>query len=74
MDDITGKATIRSVAGEIGEDEHARRKGAVEYAYGSARLEGFAPSPFAEEMNRRYIAGEITSDELTAAILAHCKP
>lgn len=74
MDDITTKTKDRSAAAEISQEERARRKAAVEYAYGSARLEGFAPSPFAEEMNRRYINGEITSKELTAAILAHCKP
>jgi hypothetical protein len=37
-------------------------------------LEGFEPSAYSDEMTRRYIAGEITRAELTAAILAHHDP
>jgi Antitoxin VbhA len=59
---------------EISPHERARRKAAVDYARGSVRLEGFVVSPFAEDLNRRYIDGEITRQELTAAILTHCKP
>jgi hypothetical protein len=59
---------------EISAEERGRRKAAVDYARGSVRLEGFVLSPAVEEMNRRYIDGEITSNQLTAAILAHCKP
>ena len=55
----------------ISPQERERRKAAVDYARGSVRLEGFVPSPFAEELDRRYIAGEITRDEKTAALLAH---
>ena len=55
----------------IDEAERARRKAAVDYARGSVRLEGFELSAFAEELNRRYIAGEITRAEKTAALLAH---
>jgi Antitoxin VbhA len=47
------------------------RKAAVDYARGSVRLEGFVVSPFAEDLNRRYIDGEITRKEMTAALLAH---
>jgi hypothetical protein len=55
----------------IDEAERARRKAAVEYAIGSVRLEGFEPSEFAKELDRRYIAGEITGPEKTATLLAH---
>jgi hypothetical protein len=55
-------------------EERARRKAAVDYARGSVRLEGFVASPFAEDLNRRYVDGEITSKELTAALLAHHTP
>jgi antitoxin VbhA-like protein len=58
---------------EISAEERARRKAAVDYARGSVRLEGFIVSPFAEDLNRRYIDGEITSAELTALLLAHHK-
>jgi hypothetical protein len=58
----------------IDADERSRRTASVDYARGSVRLEGFTLSPEVEEMNRRYIAGELSSKELTAAILAHCAP
>ena len=58
---------------EISPEERARRKAAVDYARGSVRLEGFIVSPFAEELNRRYIDGEITRKEKTALLLAHYK-
>jgi hypothetical protein len=51
----------------------ARRKAAVDYARGSVRLEGFIVSPFAEDLNRRYIDGEITRKEMTALLLVHHK-
>jgi hypothetical protein len=58
---------------EIGtsEGERWRRKATVDYARGSVRLEGFVMSSFAEEMNNRFIDGEISSEELTAALLSH---
>jgi hypothetical protein len=58
---------------EISPEERARRKAAVDYARGSVRLEGFILSPFAEDLNRRYIDGEITSAEKIALLLAHYK-
>jgi hypothetical protein len=58
---------------EISAEERARRKAAVDYARGSVRLEGFIVSPFAEDLNRRYIDGEITREEMTALLLAHYK-
>ncbi len=53
--------------------ERTRRKAAVDYSRGSVRLEGFVLSSFAEELNRRYIDGEITRREKTALLLAHYK-
>ncbi len=52
------------------EDEQARRRKAVETARASSQLSGFEPDPAGEVLNARYIAGELTSDELTAAILS----
>jgi hypothetical protein len=54
--------------------ERARREASVTYARGSIRLEGFTLSPEVEELNRRYIDGELSSKELSAAILAHYTP
>jgi hypothetical protein len=68
MDDIT---SARMPKTKISAEERARRKAAIDYGRGSVRLEGFVVSEFAEQMNRRYIDGEITREELTAAILAH---
>jgi hypothetical protein len=54
----------------IDEVERARGKAAVDYAKGSVRLEGFVLAPEVEELNRRYVVGDLTSDQLTEAILA----
>jgi type 1 glutamine amidotransferase len=56
---------------KISAEEKQRRKAAVDYARGSARLEGFVSSPFAEQMYERFINGEITAKELSAKISAH---
>jgi hypothetical protein len=56
---------------EIGAEERARRKAAIDYARGSVRLEGFVPSSYSDELDRRYIDGEITREEKTALLLAH---
>ena len=50
--------------------ERARRQREVEFARGSARYEGGILSDEIERLNARYIAGEIDSNALTAAILA----
>ena len=52
-------------------EEQARRQASVNYGRGSVRLEGFVLSPEIEDLNRRYIEGELSSEELTSAILAH---
>jgi hypothetical protein len=54
----------------ISEAERARRLSEVNFARGSVRYEGGILSDEIEQLNARYIAGEIGSDELTAAILA----
>ena len=54
----------------ISEAERARREREVSFARGSVRHEGGILSEEVERLNARYIAGEIDSDELTAAILA----
>lgn len=55
----------------ISPQERARRQAAVDYARGSVRLEGLVPSAFSDDLDRRYISGEITREEKTAALLAH---
>ena len=47
-----------------------RRAAEVNFARGSIRYEGGILSDEIERLNARYIAGELTSDELTTAILA----
>jgi hypothetical protein len=54
----------------ISEAERARRLSEISFARGSVRYEGGILSDEIEQLNARYIAGEIDSDELTAAILA----
>ena len=54
----------------ISEAERARRLSEVNFARGSVRYEGGILSDEIEQLSARYIAGEIDSDELTAAILA----
>ena len=64
---IPNGKTIRPA---LSEEEQARRRKAVETARASNQLSGLEPDPEAEVLNARYIAGELTRDELTAAILA----
>lgn len=47
-------------------EEHAKRQRAVDFARGSVRLEGFVLGPEVEELNRRFIEGELTSGEHVA--------
>jgi len=61
---------ITSSTPVISEVERARRLGEVNLARGSVRYEGGILSDEIENLNARYVAGEIASDELTAAILA----
>ncbi|WP_242098143.1 antitoxin VbhA family protein [Sphingomonas sp. CROZ-RG-20F-R02-07] len=50
--------------------ERANRQREVDFARGNVRHEGGILSDEIEQLNARYIAGEIDSDELTGAILA----
>ncbi|MDY0969092.1 antitoxin VbhA family protein [Sphingomonas sp. CFBP9021] len=61
---------ITSSTPAISEAERACRLSEVNFARGSVRYEGGILSDEIERLNARYVAGEITSDELTAAILA----
>src|ERR1700733_2961572 len=54
----------------IDETEQAQRKAAVDYARGSVRLEGFMLTSEGMYLNLGYVAGELTSEQLTDAILA----
>lgn len=54
----------------ISADERDRRAREVNFAQGSVRYEGGILSDEIESLNTRYVAGEIDSDQLTAAILA----
>jgi hypothetical protein len=54
----------------ISEDESVRRQREVDFARGSIRYEGGILSGEIERLNASYVAGEISSNELTAAILA----
>ena len=68
MNDMTLPVSVRP---KITDEERARRKAAVDYGRGSVRLEGFVVSDFAEDLNRRYINGEITRAEHIAALKSH---
>ena len=53
----------------ISAGERATRQREVDFARGNVRHEGGILSDEIEQLNARYIAGEIDSDTLTAAIL-----
>jgi hypothetical protein len=55
---------------QISAIERTRRHHEVDFARGSVRHEGGILSDEIEQLNARYIAGEIDSDGLTGAILA----
>jgi len=54
---------------QISAEERTKRQCAVDFARGSVRFEGFILGPEVEELNRRFIAGELTSEEHVAEIL-----
>ena len=62
--------TYMEVTRTLSEQERSRREKAVQFARNSVRLEGFILKQEAEALNRRYINGELTSAEHTAALLA----
>ena len=50
----------------ISAEERTKRQRAVDFARGSVRFEGFILGPEVEELNRRFVEGELTSDEHVA--------
>jgi hypothetical protein len=58
----------KTVKPSITPEEQASRRKAVDTASGSLRLEGFILDPDIVALNERYVAGEFTREELTAAI------
>ena len=52
------------------DEERARRHKAVETARRSMQLSGFELDDETQALNARYVDGELTREELTAAILA----
>lgn len=67
---MSSKAPSPAPVPAISEAERARRVGEINFARGSVRYEGGTLRDDIEQLNARYIAGEIDSDQLTAAILA----
>lgn len=55
---------------QISEQERARRKASIDNARGSVRFEGFILSPEVEQINRRFIDGELTRQEHVEAVRA----
>jgi hypothetical protein len=55
----------------ISEEEQARRCKAIETARRSSQLSGFKLDETTEALNARYVAGELTRKDLTAAVLNH---
>lgn len=51
---------------QISAEERAKRQRAVDIARGSVCFEGAILGPEVEELNRRFIEGELTSDEHVA--------
>lgn len=54
----------------ISEGERRARQAAVDYGRATVHLEGFVLDAQTELLNAQYVAGELTSDELTEKILA----
>jgi Antitoxin VbhA len=54
----------------ISEQERAVRRDCVEDALASVRLEGLEPSNGAKTIFDRYVAGDLTTDEMVAEIQA----
>ncbi|VXD01535.1 conserved hypothetical protein [Sphingomonas sp. T1] len=63
-------APFTSPVPAISEAERARRVGEINFTRGSLRYEGGILADDVEQLNARYIACELDSDQLTATILA----
>ena len=58
------------LTGKLSPDEHARRQAALDWARHNIWLSGFTLDEDAEALFARYVRGEITREELNAAVLA----
>lgn len=54
----------------ISDEEREWRQRSVDSARANVRLSGFVLDAGTEELARRYVAGELTGDEFTAAVIA----
>ena len=68
MDGIT---TTRPPKPSTTAEKQARRQEPVEYGLTSVQLDALITNEYAEDLNRSYVAGEITSAERCAAIRTH---
>ncbi len=55
---------------QISAQERARRQASIDNARGSVRFEGFILPPEVEQINRRFIDGELTRQEHVEAVKA----
>ena len=55
---------------QISAQERARRQASIDNARGSVRFEGFILPPEVEDVNRRFIDGELTRQEHIEAVKA----
>ena len=67
-------AILGQVVPCISDEEHARRRDAINFARGSVRFEGVVLSDIVEAINTRFIDGEISLDEHGAEIRAALTP
>lgn len=67
---MSATPTPNQLRPQISEQERAWRKASIDNARGSVRFEGFILPPEVEEINRRFIDGELTRDEHVDAIKA----
>jgi hypothetical protein len=66
---MSARTSLATWLPAISADERATRQREVDFARGNVRHEGGILSDEIERLNASYIAGEIDSDMLTAAIL-----
>jgi hypothetical protein len=64
------QTSLNTQRSAINASERANRQREVDFARGNVRHEGGILSDEIEQLNTRYVNGEIDSDELTGAILA----
>ena len=65
--------SVTSPAPKITEEERRKRQAEVDFAVANVGLEGFKPTPESLGEFARYVAGEMTSDELVSCSLARLK-